>query len=78
MAIKTLLSIDIGISRVFRIQNGSIYFRNKSNLITRVQAMMCGLVPNTFLEVIIAPQYTYVRSDTLQDAFLVSKICPKG
>lgn len=36
MAIKTLLSIDIGISRVFRIQNDSIYFGNKFNLITRV------------------------------------------
>lgn len=53
MAIK--IPFDIGISRVFRVQNDSIHFGNKINLITRVQATH-GLIPNALLEVIIAPQ----------------------
>ena len=53
MVIKTLLSTAIGICRVFRIQNDSIYFGNKFSLRTREQAIH-KLVPKAFFEVIIA------------------------
>lgn len=62
MAIKTLLFIDIGISRMFRIQNDSIPLGNKFNLTTRA---IHALIPNALLEVIIAPQCTCVRSESL-------------
>ena len=70
MATTTLLSVDIGMFRVFRIWNDNIYFGNKFNLKTRVQAIP-GLVPKAFLEVTIVSQCIYVRSGNLQCAFSV-------
>lgn len=46
----TTLSIDTGVSRVFRTWNDNVYFVNKFNLIIRAQAIS-GLVPKAFLEV---------------------------
>lgn len=77
MAIKTLLSMDKGMARVFRFQSGSIYCGHKFNLTTRAQTTG-GLLSHAGLEVPAAPHSICVRSGSLQYAVSFSQTCTNG